>query len=102
MRETVAVARACGVGMCEADVASALHTLQTLPPGCTPSMQRDLTHGRPSELEDQAGAVVRIAALRGVAVPVLGALHSLLRPQERAARGEVQPPGMAEDEDAAA
>jgi 2-dehydropantoate 2-reductase len=101
MHETASVARACGVAMTDADVASSLAVLESLPAGCTPSMMRDLTTGRPSELEDQAGAVVRIGAAHGVALPVLGSLHALLRPQERSARGELTLPAMVEDTSAA-
>lgn len=94
MRETVAVARAVGVRMTDADVDGALAILESLPPGCTPSMMRDLTAGRPSELDDQAGAVVRIGAKHAVPLPVLGSLYALLRPQERATRGELVMPVM--------
>ena len=97
MHEVAAVARAAGVRMTDADVAACLGVLETLPEGCTPSMQRDLLAGRPSELDDQAGAVVRIAAAHGVATPVLGALYALLRPQERAARCELVIPPPVDD-----
>jgi 2-dehydropantoate 2-reductase len=52
-------------------------------------MQRDLGAGRPSELSDQPGAVVRLGREAGVPVPLHEALHAALVPQERAARGEI-------------
>jgi 2-dehydropantoate 2-reductase len=52
-------------------------------------MQRDIGAGRPSELLDQTGAVVRLGRAAGVPVPVHEALLVTLLPQERAARGEI-------------
>jgi 2-dehydropantoate 2-reductase len=54
-------------------------------------MQRDVGAGRPSELDDQTGAVVRLAREAGVPVPVHETLHAALLPQERAARGALPP-----------
>ena len=96
MHETAAVARACGAAMRDADVEACCAVLASLPPGCTPSMQRDILAARPSELDDQAGAVVRIGAQRGVPTPVLGTLYALLQPQERCARGQLVMPAMVE------
>jgi 2-dehydropantoate 2-reductase len=42
--------------------------------------------GKPSELDAQLGAIVRLAAASGVPVPVTAALHHLLLPQEHRAR----------------
>jgi 2-dehydropantoate 2-reductase len=58
-----------------------------LPPAATASMQRDVMAGRPSELLEQTGAVVRLGEQAGVDVPVHRALLALLLPQEHAARG---------------
>ena len=57
----------------------------------TASMQRDLGAGRPSELDDQTGAVVRLAREVGVPVPLHEHLYAALAPQERAARGAIPP-----------
>lgn len=99
MAETVATAVACGVAMSESDVESGIAVLESLHPGCTPSMQRDVLAGKPSELEDQAGAVLRIAKERGVPTPVLGVLYAVLGPQERVARGELVLPAHTESSD---
>lgn len=96
MEETAAVARGCGVRLSDADVDACWATLEGLPEGCTPSQQRDMLAGRPSELDDQAGAVVRIGAARRVPTPVLGTLLALLQPQERVARGLLALPAMVE------
>ena len=55
----------------------------------TASMQRDLGAGRPSELADQTGAVIRLAREAGVPVPLHEVLYAALLPQEAAARGAI-------------
>ncbi len=85
--ELVALARARGVDLPADAVARACALIDGVPSDATASMQRDLGAGRPSELEDQVGAAVRLAREVGVAVPVHEALHAVLLPQERAARG---------------
>jgi 2-dehydropantoate 2-reductase len=52
-------------------------------------MQRDLMNGRPSELEAQTGAVVRLGQAVGVATPVNSFIYASLLLQERKARDEV-------------
>ncbi len=86
MEEVALLARARGVRIAGDAVARTLAQLDRLPPESTASMQRDVTQGRPSELHDQAGAVVRLADLSGVAVPVHRFLYAALLPQELAAR----------------
>ena len=59
-----------------------------LPPESTTSLQRDVMEGKPSELDAQLGAVVRMGREIGVVTPVCEMLYDLLLPQERRARGE--------------
>jgi len=87
--ELAALARARGVALAPDAVARTLATLDGVPAEGTASMQRDLGAGRPSELEDQVGAVVRLAREAGVPVPLHEAILGALLPQERAARGEI-------------
>jgi len=47
----------------------------------TASLQRDIMQGRPSELESQNGAVVRMAKKLGVKTPWNEMIYELLRPQ---------------------
>lgn len=89
MEELAALARARGVALDAGAVARTLAFLDGVPPGATASMQRDLGAGRPSELDDQTGAVVRLARAAGIAVPVHDVLYAALAPQERAARGAI-------------
>lgn len=87
MGELAAVGRARGAALPQDATALALEVLDAFPPEGTASMQRDLGAGRPSELDDQVGAVVRLARAAGVPAPVHEVLLAALRPQEAAARG---------------
>jgi 2-dehydropantoate 2-reductase len=89
MEELAAVARARGVALAEDVVPCTLAMLDGVPFDATASMQRDIGAGRPSELDDQTGAVVRLANDAGVAVPAHEAILAALLPQERAARGAI-------------
>ena len=70
-------------------VEQTLAYLDTLPPDGTTSMQRDLVHGRPSELDAQVGAVVRLGERAGASVPLHRIILAALLPLERMARGEL-------------
>ena len=86
MREIWRLARARGVPVRDEAVERTLEFIDGLPYEATASMQRDIEAGRPSELEAQAGAVVRLAAESGVDVPVNAFLYAALVPAERQAR----------------
>ncbi|MDO5668653.1 MAG: 2-dehydropantoate 2-reductase [Corynebacterium sp.] len=74
MREVEATARAYGVDVPEDVVEKTLAFADRMPAEATSSMHRDLVAGRPNELDAQVGAICRMAARRGVAVP----MHDLL------------------------
>jgi len=86
LEEVAALARARGVQIARDAVARTLERLDGLPPESTASMQRDIAAGRPSELHDQPGAVVRLALASQVATPVHRFLLAALLPQELRAR----------------
>jgi 2-dehydropantoate 2-reductase len=86
MREIDAVGRAHGVSLPDEAIARTLAIVDALPAEGTASMQRDILEGRPSELEYQVGAVVRLAAPRGVPVPASAFLYASLLPAENRAR----------------
>lgn len=88
LREVVAVANAHGVALPVAQVARTLGFLDGVPAAATASMQRDIMDGRPSELEAQNGAVVRLGQEAGVDTPVHSFIYHSLLPQELAARGQ--------------
>ncbi|MFY0990734.1 2-dehydropantoate 2-reductase [Halomonas sp. C05BenzN] len=89
LAEIEAVAHARGVALPRDAVARAMKFIDALPPESTASMQRDIMAGRPSELESQNGAVVRLGQQYGVSTPVNAVIHAALLPQEKAAREAV-------------
>jgi 2-dehydropantoate 2-reductase len=89
MQEVQRLAQARGVTLAPDVVESTLAYLEAIPADATVSMQRDLGAGRPSELEDQVGAVSRLAARAGVPTPIHDVLLAALLPQELAARGKI-------------
>jgi 2-dehydropantoate 2-reductase len=87
MEEIAAVGRARRVAMAEDAVAQGLAFVDGLDPTGTTSLQRDITEGRPSELEAWNGAVVRLGREAGVPTPTHEFLYASLLPLERRARG---------------
>ena len=86
MLEVREVGVAGGVALREDAVTRTLAFLDTVPPDGTASMQRDIMEGRPSELESQNGAVVRLGRSAGVPTPVNRFLYHSLLPMEARAR----------------
>jgi 2-dehydropantoate 2-reductase len=93
MREVQAVAAGQGVHVPDDTVVQSLARIDSLPPGATASMHRDLVDGRSSELDQQTGAVVRLGRSAGVGCPVHDFLHASLLPQERRSRSKPALPG---------
>jgi 2-dehydropantoate 2-reductase len=56
--------------------------IDALPEDATSSMQRDIAAGKPSELESQNGAVVRMARETALDVPTHTLIYETLRPFE--------------------
>jgi 2-dehydropantoate 2-reductase len=76
-----------GIALPADSVAKTLETLEGIPPNSTTSMQRDLVRGRPSELDAQNGAVVRLAYEVGMDMPLNRFFVYSLRSLELRARG---------------
>ena len=89
LQEIFEVARKRGVGLPEDTVEKRLAFIDGLAPGVMASMQRDILEGRPSELEAQNGAVVRMGQALGVPTPTHAFIYASLLPQEKRARGEL-------------
>ncbi len=87
LREIYDVALARDVALTPEGMEAAMAFMDALPPAATASMQRDILDGRPSELEAQSGAVVRLGAEAGVETPLHRFIYHSLLPQERKARG---------------
>jgi 2-dehydropantoate 2-reductase len=86
--EVVAVGTARGVRLAPDLVERTLAFVDGVPADATASLQRDVAAGRPSELMDQPGAILRLARAAGVPAPLHAAVLAALLPQERAARGD--------------
>jgi 2-dehydropantoate 2-reductase len=74
MEEIYALAHARGINLPPDSVANVMSAVDGLPEDATSSMQRDIAARKPSELESQNGAVVRMGRECGVEVPT----HTLI------------------------
>lgn len=79
MKEIYALAHARGVKLPPDSVDKVMSAVDGLPEDATSSMQRDIAAGKPSELESQNGAVVRMAHEVGVEVPTNELIYRTLR-----------------------
>jgi 2-dehydropantoate 2-reductase len=61
--------------------------IDNLPFDTIASMHRDIVDGRPSELEAQNGALVRLGSAAGVPTPAHAFIYASLLPAELQARG---------------
>jgi 2-dehydropantoate 2-reductase len=86
LREVLQLATARGIDLGEDAIERTWQRYDGMAPDSTSSMQRDIMEGKPSELEAQLGAVVRLARESGVEVPVTAMIYHALVPQERRAR----------------
>lgn len=88
MNETASVARARGVNLSESLVEETMKRIDNLPHAMLASMQKDMMEGRPSELNEQTGAVIRLGRSVGVPTPTHEKLFAALLPLEQKARGK--------------
>ena len=88
LEEVALVANTRGVGLTEKTVQSIMDRIDQTPPDTMASMQKDILEGRPSELESQTGAIVRMAHAADVSVPTHEFIYASLLPIEKKARGE--------------
>jgi 2-dehydropantoate 2-reductase len=86
MQEIYTLAHARGINLPPDSVDNVMAAVDALPADATSSMQRDIAAGKPSELEAQNGAVVRMARESGVEVPTHTLIYQTLRPLEEKAR----------------
>ena len=86
LEEVVLVANARGVELTENSVTSVMERIDQIQPDIMASMQKDIIEGRPSELDAQTGAIVRMAHEADVSVPTHEFIYASLLPMERKAR----------------
>jgi len=87
LEETYTVAKARGINLAADAVQKTLAFIDNTAPGVTASMQRDIMEGKPSELESQSGAVVRMGRELGIPTPTHAFIYAALLPGELSARG---------------
>jgi 2-dehydropantoate 2-reductase len=88
MQEIAELARNRQIELESDIVVKTLASIDAMAPAIVPSMQRDIQDGRPSELESQNGAVVRMGIESGIATPLHAFIYASLLPQELQARSE--------------
>ena len=86
MEEIYALAHARGIKLPPDAIETVMAGVDGLPDDATSSMQRDIAAGKPSELESQTGAVVRLAHETGVAAQTHEMIYQTLKPAEDKAR----------------
>jgi 2-dehydropantoate 2-reductase len=90
LEEIAALAAARNVRLPDDIVEKTLAFIDNMASGVTASMQRDILEGRPSELESQNGAVMRLGLESGVPTPTHAFIYHALLPQELQARRAAQ------------
>ena len=86
MEEIYALAHARNIRLPSNSIETVMAGVNALPDDATSSMQRDIAAGKPSELESQTGAVVRMARESAVQVPTHELIYAKLKPFEEKAR----------------
>lgn len=88
LTETTNVARARGVMLLENLVDEIMKRIDASPKGMLASMQKDIIAGRPSELDYQNGAVIRMGKVFNISTPTHQKIYEQLLPLEKKARGQ--------------
>lgn len=90
LMEIIAVAKSRNILLPAKALQMTMAMYDGLAPNSTASLQRDITGGRPSELEAQIGAVVRFGQKSDVVTPQHTLIYHSLMPLELRARGQLQ------------
>ena len=90
LMEIIAVAKSRNILLPAEALQMTMAMYDGLAPDSTASLQRDITGGRPSELEAQIGAVVRFGQKSDVETPQHTFIYHSLMPLELRARGQLQ------------
>ena len=88
IEETVHVGQAKNVNLPDDLTDMVMKRIDGFPETMVASMQKDIMEGRPSELESQTGAVVRMGRTLGVPTPTHEFIYASLLPMELKARGK--------------
>lgn len=94
--EILAVAKAKGIYLSETIVEKQFKMIESQPYNTTSSLQRDMMERKPSELEAQNGAIVKMGIELGIPTPINAFIYHCLLPQENKARSPLTPEGRIE------
>lgn len=86
LHEMVEVGECSGVNLSDKHVESTMLFIDKMPEDATTSMQRDVMEGKPSELHNLIGAVVKLGEELQIATPNCSAIYASLLPLEQEAR----------------
>jgi 2-dehydropantoate 2-reductase len=84
--EIVTIANVKGIGIKNSDIDLVLKVIDQLDPKTTASMQRDVMEGRPSELDNFNGYIVKTGKQLHILTPINTFTYYCLLPQEKKAR----------------
>lgn len=85
-KEIIAVANAKNIGLNSGHLDQVMETIENLNPETTASTQRDIMEGKPSELENFNGYIVKEGSRLGIPTPVNQFIYECLLPMEKQAR----------------
>ena len=85
-QEVFKVAKAKGIGLTEKHMESVFEAIQNQGADVTASTQRDIMDGKPSELDNFNGYILREGKRLGIPVPVNELIYECLLPMEQEAR----------------
>jgi 2-dehydropantoate 2-reductase len=90
LEESVRIGRARGIAFEDAAAQTILkYEIDAKAPGVVASMQKAIMEGKPSELDNQTGMLVRLGRELGVPTPTHAFIYAALLPMELKARGKV-------------
>jgi len=84
--EIVTIANAKGIALKNTDIDMIMHVIDQLDPNTTASMQRDVMDGKPSELDNFNGYIVRTGKQLHISTPINTFTYYCLLPQEKKVR----------------
>ncbi|MBK49882.1 MAG: hypothetical protein CL768_02460 [Chloroflexi bacterium] len=90
VEEIIVVAKSQNIILPDETLENSMGFYRALPYSATSSMQRDIEQKKPSELEYQTGAIVKLGKSNNVQVPVNSFIYYSLLPQELAARSDLR------------
>ena len=85
-KEIIEVGKAKNIPLKELHIEKTFEIINSQPKGNTASTQRDIMNGKPSELENFNGFIVKEAERLGIETPVNRYIYECLKPMEEEAR----------------